>query len=303
LDFCEKAPLNEVEENKDDDNAIHTLKTPEPAFLEPPPATTSGRKFYDTMRQRSDTLKSELSNFGSRFKPSSVMSGHKKFYRPGTIPHSVLHRAPTVEQRRRSSSLHPNAVKCSDLPAGDPPLEKCKVNWQQVQWQDVQSGDYVMIRNDEDVPADIVILSTSEKDNLCYVETQNLDGETNLKVRQGLRATGELRTVHDCERAYFYFESEPPHANLYQYNGVMRWDIEQPDDAGETSVSHQKTEAVTYNNLLLRGCVLRNTRWAIGVVVFTGDETKIMLNSGKTPSKRSKMTKATNPYVCYFLSF
>jgi phospholipid-translocating ATPase len=305
LDFCEKAPLNEVEENKDDDDdAIHTLKTPEPAFLEPSPATTSGRKFYHTMRQRSDTFKSELSNFGSRFKPSSVMSGHKKFYRPGTIPHSVLHRAPTVEQRRRSSSLHPNAVKCSDLPAGDPPLEKCKVNWQQVQWQDVQSGDYVMIRNDEDVPADIVILSTSEKDNLCYVETQNLDGETNLKVRQGLRATSELRTVHDCERAYFYFESEPPHANLYQYNGVMRWDIEQPDDADETSVSHQKTEAVTYNNLLLRGCVLRNTRWAIGVVVFTGDETKIMLNSGKTPSKRSKMTKATNPYVCcYFCYF
>ncbi|KAI9487101.1 MAG: hypothetical protein EXX96DRAFT_593412 [Benjaminiella poitrasii] len=298
----DESPLNEVAENDSSSSSLSaaagqneesSLSTPD--FLAPPPAISSGPKtFYSKVRQRSDTLRSEISNLGQYFKPSSA--GRKKFYRPGTIPHNVLQRAPTPSIRRRSSSIHPGALKCSDLPAGDPPAEHCKVWWQEVQWQDVQVGDYVMIRNNEDVPADIVILSTSEKDNLCYVETQNLDGETNLKVRQGLRATSELRSVHDCERAFFYFESEPPHANLYQYNGVMRWDIEQPDEHDNT-VTHQKTEAVTYNNLLLRGCLLRNTKWAIGVVIFTGDETKIMLNSGKTPSKRSKMAKATNPHV------
>lgn len=290
FDGQDKKPMNEVDENQSDSSSDHQRQQ-----QQQPKATTVPGKFYNKVRQRSDTLRSEFSNI---FKPSTPK---KMFYRPGTIPHSVLHRAPTTNTPgigRRSSSIHPGAVKCSELPAGDPPEEHCKVAWQQVQWQDVQVGDYVMIRNDEDVPADIVILSTSEKDNLCYVETQNLDGETNLKVRQGLRATSELNSVHDCERAYFYFESEPPHANLYQYNGVMRWNIEQPEVVeGEESVSHQKTEAVTYNNLLLRGCVLRNTRWAIGIVIFTGDETKIMLNSGKTPSKRSKIAKATNPYV------
>ncbi|KAI7891370.1 uncharacterized protein EV154DRAFT_420486 [Mucor mucedo] len=276
----DKSPLNEVEEN----NSIPEIVEAEtPDFLAPP----SSAKFYDKVRLRSDTIRSEISN---------IFTNKVKFYRPGSIPHSVLHRAPTPDVRRVSSVM-PGALKCSDLPAGEPPAEHCKVWWQEVQWQDVNVGDYVMIRNDEDVPADIVILSTSEKDNLCYVETQNLDGETNLKVRQGLKATGELRSVHDCERACFYFESEPPHANIYQYNGVMRWDIEQPNAGGATSVSHQKTEAVTYNNLLLRGCVLRNTRWVIGIIVYTGDETKIMLNSGKTPSKRSKMAKSTNPYV------
>ncbi|KAI8085885.1 uncharacterized protein B0P05DRAFT_534105 [Gilbertella persicaria] len=280
LDFDE--PLNQV----DDEPVVVQSPIEEHVNVPQSPAV----KFYDKVRQRSDTLRSEFSNM---FKPGSTK---KKIYRPGTIPHSVLHRAPTRTSGRRSSSIHPGKTNCSDLSAGDPPAPDCKVGWQQVQWQDVQVGDYVMIRNDEDVPADIIILSTSEKDNLCYVETQNLDGETNLKVRQGLKATGELRTVHDCERAYFYFESEPPNVNLYQYNGVMRWDIEQPDEEA-TTVSHQKTEAVTYNNLLLRGCVLRNTRWAIGIIVFTGDETKIMLNSGRTPSKRSKMSKSTNPFI------
>ena len=46
--------------------------------------------------------------------------------------------------------------------------------------------------------------------------------------------------------------------------------------------------------MVLRGCSIRNTAWAIGLVVFTGQDTKIMLNGGDTPSKRSKIEKETN---------
>ncbi|KAF7731918.1 hypothetical protein EC973_007749 [Apophysomyces ossiformis] len=252
------------------------------------PAVAGSKKFLCTVRQRSDTLRSELSNI---FKPAK-----KKIpYRPGAVPHSVLYRMPTNSDRR-PSTIFPPGARCAELPAGDPPAPSCKVAWEEMQWQDIKVGDYIMICDEDDVPADIVILSSSETDNLAYVETQNLDGETNLKARQGLNATSDLRSVHDCERARFYIECEPPHANIYQFNGVLRWDIEHPED-NETTVSHQKTEAITYNNLLLRGCVLRNTKWVIGVVVYTGDDTKIMLNAGKTPSKRSKMAKATNPHV------
>ncbi|KAL0077663.1 hypothetical protein F4703DRAFT_1880396 [Phycomyces blakesleeanus] len=254
--------------------------------------TATGNKLLGTVKQKSGTLRSELTNI---FTPSE----RHMPYRPGSIPHSVLYRKPTNQTSqtdRRPSTIHPGGEPCADRMAGEPEAPNCKVCWQMVQWQDLNVGDYVMIRNDDNIPADIAILSTSEVDNLCYVETQNLDGETNLKVRQGLQATSGLRSVHDCERARFYIETEPPHANIYQFNGVVRWNIEQPDD-NQSTVSHQKTEAVTYNNLLLRGCVLRNTRWAIGIVVYTGVETKIMLNSGKTPSKRSKIAKATNPHV------
>lgn len=281
--------------------------------LQQPESSSSprpGSRLLSTVRQRSDTLRSELS---SMFKPPTIKRKSRQPYRPGSIPHSVLYRTPTTEtgvedagglprrstsMRRRPSSVHPGEEeeKCADLAPGDPPARKCKVFWQEVRWEDLSAGDYVMLRNNDDVPADIVVLSTSETDNMCFIETQNLDGETNLKTRQGLTATADLRTVHDCERARFYIESEPPHANLYQYNAALRWDIDQPED-NQTTVSHQKTEAVTYSNILLRGSVLRNTQWLIGVVVFTGVETKIMLNSGATPSKRSKIQKETNPHV------
>ncbi|RUS13501.1 hypothetical protein BC938DRAFT_477820, partial [Jimgerdemannia flammicorona] len=229
----------------------------------------------------------------------------KKPYRPGKIPHSVIRRThPRTEGDLESSGGVPLETMYSNASAMSAGCvdEPCSASWCKTLWEDVKVGDLVYLENDEAVPADIIILSTSEPDGLCYVETQNLDGETNLKIRKALNATNELREPADCEKAQFYIESEPPHANLYSYNGVLRWSItnesdeESDDDFTSSGVAHTKTEAVTHNGILLRGHVLRNTRYVIGMVMFTGNETKIMLNSGRTPSKRSKMEKATNPH-------
>ena len=164
-------------------------------------------------------------------------------------------------------------------------------------WKSVQVGDFVRIYNEDQIPADIVILNTSDPDGACYVETKNLDGETNLKVRQALHSGRKIKHARDCEQTEFVIESEPPHANLYQYSGAARWnqrDAKRPEDPGV-----QMAEPISINNLLLRGCSLRNTEWVLGVVVFTGRETKIMLNSGFTPSKRSRIARELNWDVIY----
>lgn len=164
-------------------------------------------------------------------------------------------------------------------------------------WKNVQVGDFVRIYNEDQVPADIVILSTSDPDGACYVETKNLDGETNLKVRQALHSGHKVKHAKDCERAEFIIESEPPHANLYQFNAIARWT--QRDPLKSELSSTQMAEPISINNLLLRGCSLRNTEWILGVVVFTGQETKIMQNAGITPSKRSRITRELNWNVIY----
>lgn len=250
-------------------------------------------------------------------------------YRPGQVPHSVL-RNSMLPQRAielNEKSTYPGRKSTSVR-------EPLDFRWRRSLWQNLRVGDFIILRNDDAVPADMVVLSSSEPDGLCYVETQNLDGETNLKIKRSLQATNEIKTPDDCERAQFYVESEPPHANLYSYNGVLKWkvnnndlirtettrrrqdssvqleeaveletivetnsDYDDEDIDDDDEVSHEKTEAITSSSVLLRGCVLRNTGWVIGLVLFTGNDTKIMLNSGKTPSKRSKMEKATNPYV------
>ena len=52
-------------------------------------------------------------------------------------------------------------------------------------WKDVQVGDLIRLSNNETIPADMVVLKSSDKiGGLCYIDTQNLDGEANLKQRQ-----------------------------------------------------------------------------------------------------------------------
>lgn len=164
-------------------------------------------------------------------------------------------------------------------------------------WKNVQVGDFVRLYNAEAVPADIVVLNTSDPDGACYIETKNLDGETNLKVRQALHAGRKVKRARECERTDFWIESEAPHPNLYQYSGAARWN--QKDPKNLEGPSTEMAEPVSINNLLLRGCNIRNTEWVLGVVVYTGQETKIMLNSGITPSKRAKISRDLNWNVLY----
>lgn len=164
-------------------------------------------------------------------------------------------------------------------------------------WKNIQVGDFVRLYNDDQIPADIVVLSTSDADGACYVETKNLDGETNLKLRHSLRSGRKIKHARDCERSEFIIESEAPHPNLYQYSGVARWTQRFEKHLGLPD--QEMSEPISINNLLLRGCNLRNTEWALGVVVFTGADTKIMINSGITPSKRSRIARELNWNVVY----
>lgn len=158
--------------------------------------------------------------------------------------------------------------------------------WERTLWKKLEVGDIVLLRDNDQVPADIVVLSTSDPDGMCYLETKNLDGETNLKPRKSVHATSTITSEEDVERSSFVLDSEPPHQNLYLYHGVLKY---KSGPNGE-----EKQEPVTINEFLLRGCAVRNTTWIIGLVVFTGADTKIMLNGGNTPTKRSKIEVETN---------
>ena len=62
-------------------------------------------------------------------------------------------------------------------------------------WEKLRPGDLVVIHKNQQVPADVVLLSSSLPDGICYVETMNLDGETNLKLKKAKDETLAFATA------------------------------------------------------------------------------------------------------------
>ena len=151
-------------------------------------------------------------------------------------------------------------------------------------WIQVQVGDIVKVANEEPFPADLLILSSSEPEGLCYIETANLDGETNLKIKQAKPETAYLVNPRDIVSDLSRLEvmSEQPNSSLYTYEGNLKG----LGSAGDIPF--------TPDQLLLRGATLRNTQWIHGVVIFTGHETKLMRNATATPIKRTDVERIIN---------
>ncbi|XP_042470971.1 phospholipid-transporting ATPase 1-like [Zingiber officinale] len=148
-------------------------------------------------------------------------------------------------------------------------------------WKEVRVGEVVKVLANEGIPCDMVLLATSDPTGVAYVQTINLDGESNLKTRYAKQETmihppGE---DHPVDPAGF-IRCEKPNRNIYGFLGNMEVD--------------GKRVSLGPANIILRGCELKNTAWVIGVAVYTGSETKVMLNSSGASSKRSRLETQMN---------
>ncbi|XP_074851845.1 phospholipid-transporting ATPase IC isoform X2 [Carettochelys insculpta] len=152
-------------------------------------------------------------------------------------------------------------------------------------WKDIQVGDVIRLKKNAFVPADILLLSSSEPNSLCYVETAELDGETNLKFKMSPDITDKYLQEEGAMAEFDgIIECEEPNNRLDKFTGTLIWrGMRYPLDA---------------DKILLRGCKIRNTDFCHGVVIFAGADTKIMKNSGKTRFKRTKIDSLMN-YMVY----
>ncbi|KAH8401387.1 hypothetical protein KR009_005099 [Drosophila setifemur] len=157
-------------------------------------------------------------------------------------------------------------------------------SWSTVRWEELSVGDIIKVSINTFFPADLILLSSSEPQAMCFIETANLDGETNLKIRQGVTATASLLETKDLQRLDGRIECELPNRHLYEFNGVLK----------ETG---KQTVALGNDQVLQRGAMLRNTAWVFGIVVYSGQETKLMKNSTSAPLKRSTVDKLTNTQI------
>eukprot|EP00241_Pyramimonas_parkeae_P000712 CAMPEP_0114248118 /NCGR_PEP_ID=MMETSP0058-20121206/13395_1 /TAXON_ID=36894 /ORGANISM="Pyramimonas parkeae, CCMP726" /LENGTH=1017 /DNA_ID=CAMNT_0001361489 /DNA_START=230 /DNA_END=3280 /DNA_ORIENTATION=+ len=166
-----------------------------------------------------------------------------------------------------------------------------------VPWSQVQVGDVVQVFRDEEIPADMVFLSSSHPQSMAYVETANLDGETSLKLKTAYKRTSGCRAMLSDLSAHEgfaegYLECELPNNHLYIFEANIVVPAEFADSSGEA-----RREALTPDQLLLRGSTLRNVDWVVGMVAFTGKDTKVMMNMVPAPRKVSQLERHMNKLV------
>eukprot|EP00286_Rhodomonas_abbreviata_P023395 CAMPEP_0181305238 /NCGR_PEP_ID=MMETSP1101-20121128/9612_1 /TAXON_ID=46948 /ORGANISM="Rhodomonas abbreviata, Strain Caron Lab Isolate" /LENGTH=1030 /DNA_ID=CAMNT_0023411119 /DNA_START=762 /DNA_END=3857 /DNA_ORIENTATION=- len=160
---------------------------------------------------------------------------------------------------------------------------------EKIPWKKVVMGDIVNVTQNSEFPADLILLASTGDQGMCYIDTCNLDGETNLKIRNSLPATKDMAEPEKIAQLQGVFEYEGPNNRLYTFSGKL--------------VRGNLSDPVDNVNVLLRGSTLRNTQSVFGQVIYTGKESKIMMNGRKGRVKRSNIEVQTNKLLIGILIF
>ena len=97
-------------------------------------------------------------------------------------------------------------------------------------WESIAIGDVIKISNNEFIPADCVIVSSSEQNGVCYIETKSIDGETNLKYKKAntnINAyyvnSNSNSNITDEERLMKFngckIKTQLPNEHIYEFSG------------------------------------------------------------------------------------
>lgn len=168
--------------------------------------------------------------------------------------------------------------------------------------QDIIRGDLVLVSRDCDVPCDLVLLKSSDPNGRCFVTTANLDGETNLK---SLTVPKHLPNV-EVEKLHTLglIEYEQPKTDLYSFNGKIElsgsYRVHSPYMESASDASRNVIPLMN-ENLLLRGSRVKNTEQVIGCAVYTGQNTKLALNSRLTRNKVASSESYINKFLIFTL--
>ncbi|GKV07713.1 hypothetical protein SLEP1_g19449 [Rubroshorea leprosula] len=161
-------------------------------------------------------------------------------------------------------------------------------SFRESKWKNLRVGDLVKVQKNEYFPADMLLLSSSYEDGVCYVDTMNLDGETNLKLKHALEVTAPLKDEESFKKFRAEIKCEDPNEHLYSFVGTLYL------DGNQYSLCLQR--------ILLRDSKLKNTDYIYGVVIFTGHDTKVMQNATDPPSKRTKIERRMDKIIYVLFS-
>mgnify|MGYP001096131967 FL=1 len=161
---------------------------------------------------------------------------------------------------------------------------------QRVKAEDIKVGHILEIKAHERVPADMIILHTADESGSVFIKTDQLDGETDWKLRRAVSATQQVKPEIELLNISGVITAQPPSISIHQFEGRV-----------EATIEGQEIE---------EGLSVENTLWAtttlasgscIGMVVYTGKETRSVMNSREPSNKIGITDMELNKLAMYLL--
>ncbi|XP_066572153.1 putative phospholipid-transporting ATPase IIB isoform X2 [Amia ocellicauda] len=144
----------------------------------------------------------------------------------------------------------------------------------QVKSSDIEVGDLIIVEKNQRIPADMIFLRTSEKNGSCFIRTDQLDGETDWKLKVAVTCTQRLPALGDLFSINAYVYAQKPQLDIHSFEGnFTREDNDPPIH-----------ESLSIENTLWASTVVASGT-VIGVVIYTGKETRSVLNTSHAKNK------------------
>lgn len=163
---------------------------------------------------------------------------------------------------------------------------------------EIKVGSIIKVKKDQMIPADVLFLGSSLREGNCFIDRANLNGETKLEVYTSLPCMknyfrpGRDDIMEPFEATLSY---EPPNKRFDEFQGHL-----------EIASEPRASEDIDGKYLLMRETNLRNTDYIYGLVVYTGEDTKIQRSNRSTGApklKRSKIFHLLNELLVYMFIF
>ena len=160
--------------------------------------------------------------------------------------------------------------------------------------QNIKVGNIIKIYKEDLIPADVLVIKSSLKTGLCYMQTSNLDGENAIKPRETFIFTDKniknkadsIKEIFDYTNDHFFIEVLPPNKDLYNIEGTVFYE--------------NNKKFFNIKNILLRGARLKNVDYVYGIVLYSGHDSKLMQNIGHSSLKLSNIDKKLN-YIIFIV--
>uniref|UniRef100_A0A671U1D6 Phospholipid-transporting ATPase n=1 Tax=Sparus aurata TaxID=8175 RepID=A0A671U1D6_SPAAU len=138
----------------------------------------------------------------------------------------------------------------------------------------IQVGDLIIVEKNQRVPADMIFLRTSERNGSCFLRTDQLDGETDWKLRLPVACTQRLPTAADLLQIRSYVYAEEPNIDIHNFIGTFT------REDGDPPVN----ESLSIENTLWASTVVASGT-VVGVVIYTGRELRSVMNTSNPRHK------------------